>query len=379
MFRKNQNNFSQTFAYILIVVYNYHIKYLLSFVVLFVIKEDHFMTLKEIAKEAGVSISTVSRVVNNNAKSASQDVQDRIWEIIRRTGYVPNSNARNLKCGTTSGKDTRSLACLFARTPNASNDLFFSTLAKSIEQEAFKQNYILKYSFTSFDLSNPNTYLLIINNNVDGVAVLGRCDKPTLKFLKQHFHYVAYTGLNGIEANYDQILCDGLQAGISAVEHLIHLGHKHIGYIGETNYEIRYSGYRQALKKNNLPINDAYVAMVPLSSDGGYQGAKQIVKRQTDITAVFCSNDITAIGAMRALKDEGVNIPQDISVISIDDIDTAQYLSPMLSTIHIPIEEMGQTTAKVLIDRINRGHTLPMKITLPFYMASRESCAKPLK
>lgn len=337
------------------------------------------MTLKEIAEEAGVSISTVSRVINNNAKAASKEVQDRIWGIVRRTGYVPNSSAKNLKCGTDNKTDihSHSLACLFARTPNASNDQFFSTLAKSIEQEAFKQNYILKYSFTSFDLSDPNTYHLIIDNHVDGVVVLGRCDKPTLKFLKQYFHYVAYTGLNGIEANYDQILCDGFCAGFSAVEHLISLGHKNIGYIGETSFEIRYSGYLQALKNHNLPVRDSYVATVPLSSDGGYKGAKELVKRQTEITAIFCSNDITAIGAMRALKDEGLNIPKDMSVISIDDIDTAQYLSPMLTTIHIPIEEMGQTTAKILIDRINKGHTLPMKITLPFYLANRESCVKP--
>lgn len=336
------------------------------------------MTLKEIANEAGVSISTVSRVINNNTKAASKDVQDRIWEIVRRTGYVPNTSAKSLKCGTDQNLDnhSRSLACLFARTPNAVNDLFFSTLAKSIEQEAFKQNYILKYSFTSFDLSNPNTYHLITDNHVDGVAVLGRCDKPTLKFLKQHFHYVAYTGLNGIEANYDQILCDGFSAGVSAVEHLIGLGHKKIGYIGETSSEIRYSGYLKALNDHGLPVKDAYVASVPLSSDGGYKGAKELVERHTDITAVFCGNDITAIGAMRAIKDEGLSIPGDLSVISIDDIDTAQYLSPMLTTIHIPIEEMGQTTAKILIDRINKGHTLPMKITLPYYLANRESCAR---
>lgn len=337
------------------------------------------MTLKEIAKEAGVSISTVSRVINNNAKAAGKDAQDRIWEIVRRTGYVPNTSARSLKFGTDLSADShsRSLACLFARTPNASNDLFFSTLAKSIEQEAFKQNYILKYSFTSFDLSNPNTYHLIMDNHVDGVAVLGRCDKPALKFLKQHFHYVAYTGINGIEANYDQILCDGFSAGVSAVEHLISLGHKQIGYIGETSSEIRYSGYLKALNDHNLPVKDSYVASVPLSSDGGYKGARELVERNTDITAIFCSNDITAIGAMRAIKDEGLKIPGDFSVISIDDIDTAQYLSPMLTTIHIPIEEMGQTTAKILIDRINKGHTLPMKITLPYYLANRASCARP--
>ena len=85
-------------------------------------------------------------------------------------------------------------------------------------------------------------------------------------------------------------------------------------------------------------------------------------------------NDITAIGAIRAIKECGYHIPNDIAVISMDDIDIAQYISPMLTTMHIPIEEMGRMTAKFLIDRINNGHTLPMKLSLPYYLAKRESC-----
>ncbi len=100
------------------------------------------------------------------------------------------------------------------------------------------------------------------------------------------------------------------------------------------------------------------------------------MERQAKVTAIFCSNDITAIGAMHAFQESGFHIPGDISVISIDDIDTAQYLTPMLSTIHIPTQEMGQMAAKILIDRIEGGHRLPIKMNLPFYLASRESCAR---
>lgn len=339
------------------------------------------MTLKEIAKEAGVSISTVSRVLNNtNPKAASQEVRERIWEIVRRTGYTPNSAAQNLKLGNTSSKTlNRSLACLFARTPNAPNDPFFSTLAKSVEVEAYKQNYILKSSFTSFDITKSETCHLILDNNVNGVVILGRCDKPTLKFLKQHFHYVVYTGLNGIDANYDQILCDGYDASVCAMEYLISLGHKHIGYVGETSDENRYLGYETVLKKSNLPFDDSYIASISFSSNGGYLGTKALLEKNQNITAIFCGNDITAIGAIRAIKDLGLEVPKDISIISIDDIDTAQYLSPMLTTVHIPVEEMGKTAAKILIDRIQGGHTLPMKINLPCYLAKRESCAPPKK
>ena len=188
---------------------------------------------------------------------------------------------------------------------------------------------------------------------------------------------MAYTGLNEIDAKYDQILCNGYQASVTAVEHLISLGHRHIAYIGETNNETRYNGYRDTLEKHRLPSNSSYVASVQQTSGGGLKGALKILEQQPLVTAFFCSNDVTAIGAMRAVRDKGLKIPNDISVISIDDIDTAQYLSPMLTTIHVPIEEMGQMTAKILIDRITGGHTLPMKIFLPFYLSQRESCAPP--
>ena len=335
------------------------------------------MTLKEIAKEAGVSVSTVSRVINNNSKAASKEVQDRIWEIVRRTGYTPNSMAQSLKLGAAQPGEaaSHSLACLFARTPDMMTDLFFNSLARSIEQEAFRHNYLLKYSFSAFDINNPSTYHLVMDNHVNGIAVLGRCDKQTLKFLKQYFNSVVYVGLNSLDAKYDQVICDGRQTGRAATEHLISLGHSRIGYIGETANEERYLGYCDALAAGRIPQRPAWVADVKLSSEDGYRGAKLLLERKADISAVFCSNDITAIGAMRAFQEEGVRIPQDISLVSIDDIDTAQYLSPMLTTIHIPTQEMGQMAAKILIDRIEGGHKLPVKISLPFYLAGRESCA----
>ena len=335
------------------------------------------MTLKEIAAEAGVSISTVSRVINKSSKCpASPEVQKRIWEIVRRTGYTPTATARDLKRGTISGKEppSRSIACLFARASDAETDLFFSSLARSIEKEAFKHNYILKYTFTAFDINHPSTFRLITDNHVDGVAVLGRCDKQLLKFLKQYFNYVVYTGLNNLEAKYDQIICDGYQATITAINHLCKLGHKHIAYIGETVNEQRYDGYCAALADHDIPFRKSCISNVTLSSEGGYHGAKELLDKGCDATAFFCPNDVTAIGAMRAVKEHGLSIPEDISIISIDDIDTAQYLTPMLTTIHIPVDEMGQMAAKILIDRIEGGHTLPIKMNLPFYIANRESC-----
>lgn len=333
------------------------------------------MTLKDIAKAAGVSVSTVSRILNGNSTNAARkEIRDRVWEIAREGGYVPNSSAQSLKLGKAEKKSTKSIACIYARSADAKNDAFFSALTRSIEQEALKEGFIVKYSFSAYDIHNPATHHQIVNNEVDGVAVLGRCDKETLKFLKLHFKKLVYTGLNALDAEYDQVICDGYAVATDAMEHLIQLGHTRIGYIGEIQKEVRYTAYRDVLKKHHIPIDKNLITNVPISSDGGYQGAKRILSNTGNVTAFFCINDITAIGALKSIQDSNYKIPGDISVISMDDIDISQYISPMLTTMHIPIEEMGKMTAKILIDRISHGHSLPLKISLPYYLVKRESC-----
>lgn len=338
------------------------------------------MTLKEIAQLAGVSVSTVSRVINqNNTKVASKEVQDRIWKIVRESNYVPNTTARNLKLGTSQyGMEapSKTIGCIFARSMTDMNDPFFSQIARSIEQEAFRQGYLMKYSFTSYDINDANVYRLITGDQVNGIAILGRFDQNLLKFIKNHYKHVVYTGLNKVDHSFDQIICDGYQASMAAINHLLKLGHTQIGYVGEKNKEVRYQGYCDAMTASSLQVTREHIIVTSLSSEGGYKAVKEYLKKPLAVTALFCANDLTAIGAMKAIKEMGYRVPEDISIISIDDIDTAQYVSPMLTTVHVPMEELGKMTAKILIDRIENGKTLPLKIELPFYIANRESCKR---
>lgn len=297
------------------------------------------MTLKEIARQANVSVSTVSRVINQkNTKAASPEVQERIWEIVRKSGYTPNATARSLKLGQKAqiqNTTPKSIACIYARSNSAVSDPFFSQIAKAIEQEAFKSNYFIRQSFTAMDIANPD-----------------------------------------MARQLAQFPVDGSDISYSALSYLVELGHTKIGYVGEQNNEVRFNGYKDALAKLGLPFLQKNTSNVHLSADGGYKGANILMHNKADISAIFCANDTTAIGVIHALKEKNFRIPEDISVISVDDIETAQYLSPMLTTVHVPLEELGKITAKTLIDRINGGHRLPMRISLPFYIAKRDSCGK---
>lgn len=323
------------------------------------------MTLKEIARQANVSVSTVSRVINQkNTKAASPEVQERIWEIVRKSGYTPNATARSLKLGQKAQIQNitpKSIACIYARSNSAVSDPFFSQIAKAIEQEAFKSNYFIRHSFTAMDIANPDIARQLSQFPVDGIVILGRYEKQLLRFFTQNYKNVIYTGLNPIGDQYDQVVCDGSDISYNALSYLVELGHTKIGYIGEQNNEVRFSGYKEALTKLGLPFLQKNTANVHLSADGGYKGANILMHNKADISAIFCANDTTAIGVIHALKEQNLRIPEDISVISVDDIETAQYLSPMLTTIHIPLEELGRVTARTLIDRINGGHRLPMQ------------------
>ena len=339
------------------------------------------MTLKEIAQKANVSISTVSRVINQkNTKAASQEVQERIWEIVRESGYTPNTSARALKMGAKAPAAVsalpKTISCIYARGEAAASDLFFSYIAKSIEQEAFKSNFFIKHSFTALDLANVEVAARVANSPADGAVILGRYDKQILKFFTEHYKHIVYAGLNPMGSKYDQVVCDGREITFSAISYLQELGHTKIGYIGEQNNEIRYTAFKEALKSFNLPFLQKNTANVKLSHEGGYQGAYRLMEAKADITAIFCANDNTAI---KAIREKGYRIPEDISIIGVDDIETAQYLSPMLTTVHIPTEEMGQLAAKILIDRINGGHRIPLKLILPFHIAKRDTCATPAR
>lgn len=338
------------------------------------------MTLKEIAKMAGVSASTVSRVINHsNEKVASKEVRDRIWRIVRETNYVPNQTAQKLKLGNKDSftkNSSKTIGCIFARSLDTLNDPFFSNIARAIEQEAFRQGYVMKYSFSAYDINDPQTYQIISNYQVNGIAVLGRFDKNLLSFIQKQYKHVVYTGLNLIDTGYDQIICNGYDAAKTAVNYLAKLGHEKIGYIGEKKKEVRYLGYLDAMKNLNLPIKNENIIISTLNSESGYKYTMNYLKKygKKHNTAFFCANDVTAIGALKAIKEYGLTVPTDISLISIDNINTAQYVSPMLTTINIPMEELGKMTAKILIDRIENGKTMPIKVELPFSIVVRESC-----
>lgn len=337
------------------------------------------MTLKEIASLAGVSPSTVSRVINHpGSKAASREVENKIWQVIRETGYIPDPSARNLKLRSIApqnGTGSKAIGCILARTHTS--DPFFSKVTRGLEREALRNGYTVKYIFSYEDIRKPDIQEAIHQTKVEGVALLGRPDSKMRSFLKTNYKKIIYAGLNNIDSEFDQITCNAYLASKTAVSYLAELGHTHIAYLGERKNEIRYRGYLDAISQLALPLNRERIMDTRLSAEDGYRAASKLLSSVNDVTALFCANDLTAIGAMKAAEELGFCIPGELSVIGIDDIETCQYTTPMLTTIHIPMEDLGIMTAKILIDRIETGKRIPMKVELPFRLIRRGSCSAP--
>ena len=331
------------------------------------------MTLKEIAQIVGVSTSTVSRVVNsNNTKAASPETCEKIWAVVRTQGYTPNESAQRLKgkTGRQSSAAPRKIFCIFARTVDSYLDPFFTELMQAIEQEAFLRKYTMRTIFSLNELQNSE-----IRRNAPyfGALVLGRMNRQTMDTLNARFKHIAYVGLNTLPYKIDQVVSDGYAAARSAVEYLQQTGHTRILYVGETDREQRYQGFVDAMKAAGIEDLSRYTVHTSLTPHGGYSAINRVLDEGREFTALFCANDDTAIGTIKALKERGISIPEDVSVIGVGDIELGRYFSPMLSTVHIPIRELGQQAARTIIDRIENSHQLPMKIELPSSLIVRET------
>lgn len=340
------------------------------------------MKLKDIAQQAGVSISTVSRVLNDQYTSAaSPETQERIWKIAQQGGYIPNSAARQLKSGQQSAQTPpqRTICCMLATDPlEYNNDPFYTTLTSSIRTEALRHNYVMDYYFFTpgLERSELSAFPQKNSSTAQGLIIIGRFHPSILEELTPRFHHIAYVGLNTIHARVDQVVCDGYDAMQEIVRCYYDHGHTAIGFIGASD-DSRLSGYQFGLKQCGLTYDPARVVSdITLSSSGGYTGMLRLLDQMSEsrpLTAVVCANDTTAIGALRACKERGVRVPEDICLMGMNDIEMLRDISPTLSTVHVPLDEMGATVVKILVDRIDGGHQQHVKVNFPFWVIRRES------
>lgn len=336
-------------------------------------------TLKDIAEKLGISVSTVSRVINGNSvKAANSKLQDKIWQTAKELNYVPNTAAQLLKRSRETDRDSlRTIACVFARADTDQSDPFFSEISRALETELLRQGFIMKYSIYNKGLPQSVLETFLKNEKVDGVIILGRPDKKIINLVCKYNKYVVYVGLNKIDGDIDQVICDGYEAGMLALKHLESIGIRKIFYLGETKSEARYKAYKDFMRQRGFSREvDDYTIESSFRLQTAYDKMKTFLKKNILPEGLFCGNDLAALGAIKALTEENIKVPKEISVIGIDDIAMAGFSVPMLTTVSIPKEQLGKKAAKFIVDRILNGNDINVIMMIPFKLVIRESTRK---
>lgn len=354
------------------------------------------MSLKKIAELAGTSVSTVSRVLNSSEHRCNQQgLAERIWKAAEELQYVPNASARELRKGIVQKKAPFAVDVLQTRFDSMDKDIFFLEVFHYAIEELMKNNCILDQVLNLNDIisleqegsagsipyrSQGNAFLdkqlnttVISRKKNTGLIVLGKCPSGLFGILQKRYAYIVGIDRNPTDYEYDEVVCNGAAAASMAVEYLIDLGHTSIAYIGDCNYESRYIGYYQALLNHKIPLRYNNVHQTSQTEQEGYRVMGEIIQDSARPTAIFCANDCTAIGVLRALKQNKKRGYQP-SVISIDNILESQKTTPMLTTIDIPKKEMVHLAIMLLLDRRAGSHTESVRIELPCRLIKRESC-----
>lgn len=327
------------------------------------------VTIKDVAREAEVAISTVSNALNNS-DLVSEETKNKVLEVARRLNYVPNLSGRYLKSGKS--------YMLGFLTSSISGD-YFSTLVEAMSKQCSDLGYTLNVLISRTDTVIKNQ---ILGNRFDGIFIFQgkRIKTEDLELLEKQRIKTVLLDRAYSSPNIGSVVFDSYQAGYFVTKYLINLGHKRIGFIegAQDVYDSqeRKQGYMDAMKEYHLPICKEYIMNGFFEELLTYNIVTSFLRsRQCQMPDAFIAgNDSSAIGCMKALVDGGYRIPQDISVIGFDDIAIAQYFSPALSTFRNPITLQGTTAARMLVDMIENNQKGKTK-QLPGIFIPRESAS----
>jgi len=333
------------------------------------------LTLEEVGRLAGVSRSTVSRVVNGDPH-VRDGVREKVWQVIRDTGYQPDAAARSLATGRS--------GVIGVVIPEAVTKLFtdpfFPLLLVGITATCNRYHYQLMLSLFNGPTHPDEMYRRIIGSgHLDGVLIASApTDDPFFPKLLQDGTPFVLVGRHPDERVHC-IDVDNTGGARMAVEHLIRLGHRRIatitGPLRMASGQDRLEGYRQALAAHRLPLDEALIVEGDYTQPGGSIGVQRLLPAAP--TAIFCGSDVTAIGALKALREAGRRVPQDLALVGFDDVHIAAAVEPALTTVRQPIEALGSMAADLLLNLLAnppQSRAAAPRIVLPTQLIVRASC-----
>ncbi len=335
-------------------------------------------TLEEVAQLAGVSRSTVSRVINDHP-SVRPETRERVWQAIRQSGYQPHAVARSLVTSR-----TQIIGMIIPETVTTLfTDPFFPLLLRGATEACNAHHYQLLLSLFNDSADREEMYQRVLRRGyLDGVIVASASlnDPLVPALLRDRIPFISIGRYPHEKVHYIDV--DNLGGAQMAVEHLIRLGYQRIatitGPLDMVSGQDRLEGYRQALKAHRIPVEEELIIEGDYTENGGMAAMQRLLSASPE--AVFVASDMMALGALKALRQAGWQVPQDIALVSFDDVPIASAIEPALTTIRQPIERMGAMAVEMLLSRLedSGGEEAPAhRIILPTELVIRASCGSP--
>jgi LacI family transcriptional regulator len=330
------------------------------------------VTLNDIAREAGVNVSTVSRALNMR-NGVRKEVRDKVQAVAKRLGYRPNLIARGLVTGR-----SHSLGLLISDIRNP----FFAELVRGAEDAAHASGYHVLLCNSDMDPAKQMEYFWsLINNHVGGILI-----SSIAIFERHEVDQIVGAGVPVVLLNrpkkpgpFSTVLSDNPKGGAIAAEHLAQLGHRNVAVLAgprrHGNLNDRVNGFLRAFQSKQDGRNALVVPGVNTFA-GGYEMTRKLIARKAEFTAIFAASDIIAFGAIRALNEAGLRIPDNISLVGFDDVEMAAIVHPPLTTIQQPKYEIGAAAMEILLKQADKKDVPAEHRIFDVKLIERESCRK---
>jgi LacI family transcriptional regulator len=332
-----------------------------------------YVSLRDVAARSGVSFQTASKVLNGGREGVvSPNTRERILRAAAELGYVPNAMARGL---------VRQASVTVGVVADDFSDLAVSQFVLAAQRAAASRGHAALISSVHAAIDAGLAVRKLLEYRVDGILVAAPSleDDPALgAALRGPVPVVSINRVNGVSV--PTIGSDHTVTGALAAQHLLDLGHERIGTVTGTStrqvVRARMRGFRTTLGAAGVPLPERRVVEADWTADGGFAATHRLLDADPTVTAVFVHNDTMAMGALKALRERGLRLPADCSVVGCDDLSFAGYLAPPLTTVRIPFQETGERAATLLVDRIG-GKEIPERELLPVELIVRESTSPP--
>lgn len=345
------------------------------------------VTQKDVARHAGVSTSIVSYVINNGPRSVAPETRQRVLDAIEKLGYRPNKHAQLLLRGRTPAEQaTREFGIIVGGRTSLFTRPFYGAILSGIYEEAHRLHMRIRFLQFLGDLRDPLLFNELVHPDEISGLLLFAIDGP-LDLPAEEAQSLRVTVVERARKRIDNIVCverkwdnlpavvfDRVDAAYVAISHLIHLGHRQIVYAGARDE--RLIGYRNALLVNGIHPDDRFVVADESANTphDGYRYAQVLAGLRPRPTAVFACCDEVAVGLIDGLNEAGYRVPEDMALVSVDDVPLAAYLRPRLTTVHVPTAEIGGYAVRMLHDWVMHPTQPPVSVLLPSHLAVRESC-----